>query len=161
MILSERRRREVRSTWGSLLTTNLRGALRCRAAIFVVKEKEVKAKHQQIISGVSLLAYHLANYIWDLISYLPSLVITLAELYAFKISNYTEGVSARATIVVFVCFAPAVIAQTYMLSYLFRTHSAAQNVILFFNFVTGLILSITSFVLAIIDSTRPTELKLR
>jgi len=126
-----------------------------------VKEWEVKAKHQQIISGVSLLAYWLSNYIWDLVSYLAPMGITLLLLYAFRIDSYTTGEAAVATVLVFLTFAPAVAALTYLLSYSFTSHSAAQNAILFQNFLTGLILSITNLVLTIVNSTRPTALKLR
>lgn len=33
-------------------------------AAFVVKEREVKAKHQQIISGISIYAYWITTYVW-------------------------------------------------------------------------------------------------
>lgn len=130
-------------------------------AIFVVKEAEVKAKHQQIISGVSLLAYWLSNYIWDLFSYLAPMGITLVLLYAFGIDSYTKGQAALAMLLVLLSFAPAVASLTYLLSFMCKSHSAAQNGILFQNFLTGLILSITNLVLTIVNSTRPTALKLR
>ena len=130
-------------------------------AIFIVKETESKAKHQQIISGVSLLAYWLANFAWDVLSWLPPLGITLALMYAFQISSYTTGQAAGAFVLLFVAFAPAATAFTYVWTFCFSSHSAAQTVILFLNFLTGLVLSIVSFVLSLIDSTRAINLKLR
>ena len=130
-------------------------------AIFIVKETESKAKHQQIISGVSLLAYWLANFAWDVLSWLPPLAITLALMYAFQISSYTTGEAAGAFVLLFVAFAPAATAFTYVWTFCFSSHSAAQTVILFLNFLTGLVLSIVSFVLSLIDSTRAINLKLR
>jgi ATP-binding cassette subfamily A (ABC1) protein 3 len=130
-------------------------------AIFIVKETESKAKHQQIISGVSLLAYWLANFVWDVLSWLPPLGITLALMYAFQISSYTTGQAAGAFVLLFVAFAPAATAFTYVWTFCFSSHSAAQTVILFLNFLTGLVLSIVSFVLSLIDSTRAINLKLR
>ena len=38
-------------------------------ATFIVREREVKAKHQQLVSGVSIPAYWLAAFIWDNASY--------------------------------------------------------------------------------------------
>ena len=38
--------------------------------VFILKEKQIQAKHQQIVSGVSITAYWLANYALDLIKYL-------------------------------------------------------------------------------------------
>lgn len=39
-------------------------------AVFVVREREVKAQHQQLISGVSGAAYWLSTWIWDSCSYM-------------------------------------------------------------------------------------------
>jgi ATP-binding cassette subfamily A (ABC1) protein 3 len=33
-------------------------------ATYVVREREVKAKHQQMVSGVSIIAYWLSTWIW-------------------------------------------------------------------------------------------------
>jgi ATP-binding cassette subfamily A (ABC1) protein 3 len=38
-------------------------------AVYVVKEREVSAKHQQLISGVSIPAYWAATYAWDCANY--------------------------------------------------------------------------------------------
>ena len=38
-------------------------------ATFIVREREVKAKHQQLVSGVSIPAYWLATFVWDNITY--------------------------------------------------------------------------------------------
>ncbi|CAM9972242.1 unnamed protein product, partial [Phaeothamnion confervicola] len=54
-------------------------------------------------------------------------------------------------------YGPAVAAFTYCLSFLFSSHTAAQNAILLLNFITGLALMVTSFVLALIDRTRATN----
>jgi hypothetical protein len=44
-------------------------------AIFVVREREIKSKHIQTVSGVSLEAYWLANWAWDFVQCLiPSLI---------------------------------------------------------------------------------------
>ena len=40
-------------------------------AAFVVKERETKAMHQQLVSGVSVHAYWLGNWIWDQINLGP------------------------------------------------------------------------------------------
>ena len=33
-------------------------------ATFVVREREVKAKHQQLVSGISIPAYWIAAWLW-------------------------------------------------------------------------------------------------
>ena len=72
----------------------------------------------------------------------------------FGIDAYTKGQALLATALLFLLYGPAVAAQTYCLSYLFKSHSTAQNVILILNFISGLALMITSFVLDAIESTR-------
>jgi ABC-type multidrug transport system fused ATPase/permease subunit len=53
---------------------------------FVVREREVKAKHQQLISGVSIPAYWAANAAFDLASYLLPFILALVTLNAFGAS---------------------------------------------------------------------------
>jgi ATP-binding cassette subfamily A (ABC1) protein 3 len=38
-------------------------------ALFVVRERETKAKHLQVVSGVSFLSYWLSTWIFDFASY--------------------------------------------------------------------------------------------
>ena len=130
-------------------------------AIFVVKEREVKAKHQQVISGVSIYAYWFSTWVWDATSYLAPFGLTLALIYAFGIEAYTKGDGALGCALLFLLFGPAVSGFTYVSSFLFSSHSTAQNIILFQNFITGLCLMITSFVLGLFDKTRIINLQLK
>ena len=123
-------------------------------AIFVVRERETGAKHQQLISGVSLPAYWLATYLWDSVSYLIPSGLSILMFVAFGVEAYTTGESLTATALLFLLYGPAVAAQTYCFSYIFKSHSTAQNVVLLFNFLSGLALMITSFVLDALENTR-------
>ncbi|CAM9341769.1 unnamed protein product, partial [Choristocarpus tenellus] len=123
-------------------------------AIFVVKEREVKAKHQQVISGVSIVAYWVSTFLFDVVSYLVPCAVFIGLIYVFHVPSYTEGEGGVATILLFLLYGPAVAPFTYCISFLFKSHSSAQNMVLFLNFVTGLALMVTSFVLNLIESTR-------
>ena len=120
----------------------------------VVRERETGAKHQQLISGVSLPAYWLATYLWDAVSYLIPSGLSILMFVAFGVEAYTTGESLTATALLFLLYGPAVAAQTYCFSYLFKSHSTAQNIVLLFNFLSGLALMITSFVLDALENTR-------
>lgn len=61
----------------------------------------------------------------------------------------------------FVLFGPAVASFTYLTSFFFKSHSTAQLVIMFGNFLTGLCLMIVSFVLSSINSTQSLAVDLR
>jgi ATP-binding cassette subfamily A (ABC1) protein 3 len=130
-------------------------------AVFVVKEREVKAKHQQVISGVSIYAYWVSTFFWDTISYLPTALLVIAIMYAYGIEAYTKGPAASAIVVLVLLYGPATAAFTYIISFLFVSHSTAQVAVMFFNFVTGLCLMVVSFVLTTIPSTSEDNLKLR
>ena len=46
-------------------------------AVFVVRERETKAKHQQVVSGVSLSAYWVSSWLWDYCSFLIPMALSL------------------------------------------------------------------------------------
>ncbi len=130
-------------------------------AVFVVREREIKAKHQQIISGVSLSAYWTSTFVWDTLSYLPTALLVLAIIYAFGIDAYTQGDGVGALATVLILFGPSVAAFTYLTSFAFDSHSTAQVMVMFCNFIVGLCLSIVSFVLMNISSTSSISPSLR
>ncbi len=130
-------------------------------ATFVVKEREVKAKHQQIISGVSIYAYWCSTWVWDTVSFMPTAALVIAVCWAYNIKSYTEGDAGGAFALLIIMFGPAVASFTYLLSYLFTSHSSAQIIIMFFNFMTGLCLMVVSFVLTAIPSTTELNMSLR
>jgi hypothetical protein len=59
--------------------------------VFVVKEREVKSKHQQVISGVSIYAYWISTYLWDCLSYLPTAGLVILVLYVFQVKAFVTG----------------------------------------------------------------------
>lgn len=130
-------------------------------ASFIVKEREVKAKHQQIISGVSIYAYWCSSFVWDIISYLPTVALVMIIVAAFGVDNYIKNNGGVATFLLFLLYGPAVAAFTYLISFLFRSHSTAQLIVMFFNFLSGLCLMVVSFVLSTIASTQSVAVDLR
>lgn len=59
--------------------------------VFLVKERQAthNAKHQQLISGVSLPAFWLSNYVWDPMMYIVPFVAAIVLIKAFDISALT------------------------------------------------------------------------
>ena len=133
--------------------------------VFIVKEREEahNCKHQQLVSGVSIPAFWAANYIWDMLVYLVPASAALILIQAFDITSLTgSGTgcvracttdSFASVVVLFLLFGLAIIPFTYLLSFVFREHSAALNITLMINFVLGVVLLSVSFVLDIIEST--------
>ncbi|KAG7398223.1 ATP-binding cassette sub- A member 12 [Phytophthora boehmeriae] len=104
--------------------------------VYLVREKEAahNSKHQQLVSGVSLTAFWLANYLWDL-------MICTSETFP-------------AVIVLFILFGFAICPFTYCLSFLFKEHAASQTFTMKINFVLGVVLMIVSYILDVIESTK-------
>jgi hypothetical protein len=130
-------------------------------ATFVVRERETKATHQQIISGVSIWAYWWSTYVFDTLSYLLTVALVEMALWAYQVDVFTHGHSGLTALTLFLLFGPSVAAFTYICSHLFSSHSTAQIVVMFMNFVTGLGLVITAFVLSGIELTRTQSVWLR
>eukprot|EP00897_Mesotaenium_endlicherianum_P001210 jgi/Mesen1/1116/ME000123S00292 len=123
-------------------------------AITIVKEREVKAKHQQLVSGVSVLAYWVSNYVWDCITYILPVALAMALFFCFNIQEFIGAETLVPTTLIVVGYGPAVAGLTYCLTFFFTDHSIAQNVVLLVHFFTGLILMVTSFIMGLITATQ-------
>ena len=56
-----------------------------------MKEKEFNIKHQQLVSGVSILAYWVSNYFVDFIKYLIPGVFCAGMVKAFKLKSFIDS----------------------------------------------------------------------
>lgn len=123
-------------------------------ATFIVREREVKAKHQQLVSGVSIPAYWLAAWLWDNFSY--QLTVWMIVLLVSIFPN-TESLSGARTIGptigLLILFGTAVSGFTYFASFFFSTPSGAQIGLIFLIFILGLVLTIVGLVLRQIPET--------
>ncbi|KAF1787671.1 P-loop containing nucleoside triphosphate hydrolase [Phytophthora cactorum] len=130
--------------------------------VFLVKEKQAEhnSKHQQLVSGVSLPAFWLSNYIWDFVMYLFPCACALILINLFEISALTgqdcdscSSATFPAVILLFILFGLAVCPFTYCLSFLFKEHASAQTYTIVLNFMIGVVLMLTSFILDMFGST--------
>ncbi|MED6170830.1 ATP-binding cassette sub- A member 1 [Stylosanthes scabra] len=122
-------------------------------AVSIVKEREVKAKHQQLISGVSVLSYWASTYIWDFVSFLFPASFAIILFYIFGLDQFVGGVSLLPTTVMLLEYGLAIASSTYCLTFFFFDHTVAQNVVLLIHFFTGLILMVISFIMGLIPNT--------
>ncbi|KAF1329508.1 Abc transporter a family member 1, partial [Globisporangium splendens] len=131
--------------------------------VFLVKERQAEhnAKHQQLVSGVSLSAFWLSNYIWDLMIYAVPFTAAIIMIKAFDISSMTGSSDCQActsstfpaVILLFFLFGLAICPFTYCMSYLFKDHASSQTYTIMINFIIGVVLLVTSFIMDIVDST--------
>lgn len=123
---------------------------------YVVREREShhNSKHQQLISGVSILAYWTANLMWDMCIYAAPLSLSMFFLWFFDIEVFVKDSALAATFLAFLAYGLAIAPFSYLLSFLFSKHTSAQILCLVINFFTGLLLMITSFILSQIEDTK-------
>ncbi|CAJ1347857.1 unnamed protein product, partial [Effrenium voratum] len=123
---------------------------------YVVREREAhhNSKHQQLISGVSIFAYWTSNFLWDVCLYVLPLGFTMLFLRLFGISAFVDHGAFWASFVVFAGYGLAIAPFSYLLSFLFAKHTSAQIISLVVNFLTGLLLMLTSYILNLIQSTK-------
>ncbi|RLN98523.1 hypothetical protein BBJ28_00023418 [Nothophytophthora sp. Chile5] len=132
--------------------------------VFLVKEKQSdhNSKHQQLVSGVSLGAFWLSNFIWDFMTYLVPCAAAIILIKAFNIDSMTGSAACNsctsetfpAVIIMLLLFGLAICPFTYCLSYLFKEHANSQTYTIMINFVIGVVLMVVSFILDVIESTQ-------
>lgn len=104
---------------------------------FVVKEREERCKHQQIVSGMSIYAYWFGNFVFDMCVYLVVGGFAAGMCSAFQIKSLTEGDAIYATWIIFVLFGTSNLPFSYIVSYLFTDYGNSQAAGYFWNFVAG------------------------
>lgn len=122
-------------------------------AVPIVKEREVKAKHQQLISGVSVLSYWSSTYIWDFVSFLFPSSFAIILFYIFGLDQFIGRGCVLPTVLMLLEYGLSVASLTYCLTFFFSDHTMAQNVVLLVHFFTGLILMVISFIMGLIQTT--------
>mmetsp|Transcript_331 Transcript_331/g.689 ORF Transcript_331/g.689 Transcript_331/m.689 type:complete len:1928 (+) Transcript_331:176-5959(+) len=122
--------------------------------VFMVKEKENKSKHIQLVSGVSPHAFWMATWLWDYMCYQIPLWFTIGTLKYFDIKSLIEGDNFQAVLYLFLLYGPAMAGFCYCCSFYFKSHTNAQIFVIFFSFLTGFLLAIAAFFMQIIESTR-------
>jgi len=124
---------------------------------YIVREREVKAKHQQFVSGVSIPAYWISTFLFDIISYQPTVWMIIILIAAFPNTKLLSGLKHHqlaAVIGLFQLFGTSITGFSYIVSIFFNSPSTAQIATIFLVLILGFILSIVGFVLRILSDTR-------
>ena len=96
----------------------------------IVSERINNSKHLMRISGVSIFAYWLINFFFELVKYYFTAGICLLILWAF-------GFVPSYLYIFYLLYGPPMISITYFFSFLFNSEAAAQNFVILFNLVIG------------------------
>ena len=123
------------------------------SAVFVVKERAVKAKHLQLVSGASASAYWAATFLWDFIMYvLMHTGVVMAVFAAYGEPAFVGSTAqAAAVALLLIAYGAASLPLVYCYSYLFEGHSTAQVSIMIFNIVAGFVAVIAHLIMQYLD----------
>ena len=113
----------------------------------IVKEKVNNSKHLMRVSGINIAAYWIVNYIFELFKCYFTCGICLILLLAFKFyKNYLY--------IIYICYGPAIVSFTYIISFLFESESGAQNGTILLNFLLGALGSVVILILRSLDNVK-------
>ena len=112
----------------------------------IIREKEKNTKHLQIVSGISLLAYWLSNFIFELIKYFTTGAICLGLMSAF--SQCTSEMW-----LIYFCYGISMVPFTYLFTFIFSIEATAQNFVILLNFLFGALGGSIIFIIRIAAST--------
>jgi ATP-binding cassette, subfamily A (ABC1), member 3 len=106
--------------------------------MYVVKEREVGAKHQQTVSGVSTSAYWTTNFLYDSASSLLPAALAVAVVYGFSVGSLTQTAMNKLAgfVLPVVLYGPASASFSYVLSHAFSSHSTAQAAMVMVNIIS-------------------------
>ena len=123
-------------------------------AAFVVRERAVGAKLQQLASGCGAVAYWVAAFAWEMLNH-TAVVLACMILFAIFQIDVLIGTSDKAfgIFLLLILYGLAVTPLSFVYSFLFESHAAAQVAIACANFVTGFCLVTASFIMSVTPST--------
>lgn len=120
--------------------------------LFLVKEREVGIKHQEIISGMSIPAYWLSEFLWDTIIYVIVVAIELFLMWAYDMDDYLEDGKAVALLLLLFLYGTASTGFISCIQYLFKSHTIGLIITLFIN-ILCVIMELASFIMTAIEDT--------
>ncbi|KAG1667013.1 ATP-binding cassette sub-family A member 17 [Nymphon striatum] len=57
--------------------------------VFLVKEKAIRMKHLQVVSGVNLVTFWVTAFMWDFVNFIIPSIVMLLMFFVFNIEDYT------------------------------------------------------------------------
>ncbi|KAK6167985.1 hypothetical protein SNE40_021899 [Patella caerulea] len=116
-------------------------------SVFLIKERQVGAKHLQKVSGVGTLVYWLSNITWDFINYMMPCILIVIVFASFGNDEFVSGSNLSYVFLILFVYGIAIIPYVYMLQFLFKTPPGGMAAILILNVLSGIITVMAVFIL--------------
>ena len=105
--------------------------------LFLIRERAIKAKHSQFVSGVHSLNFWLSTFTWDFINFLIPCVLLILTFAAFSMDAYTVDGHWLMILLLFALYGWAMLPFMYLLSFIFNVPSAGFVWLTMFNILSG------------------------
>ena len=112
---------------------------------YLVVERNTQLKHVQVITGMRLTSYWIANFIFDSVKLYITIATTITLFYMFDQSY-------KSAEWIFAAFPFGIMPFTYVMSFLFTADSAAQTFTMFCHMVIILAFSTLIFILRVVPN---------
>ena len=106
-------------------------------ALFIVREREVRAKHSQLVSGGSVPQYWMSTFVWDMFNYIIPCILLLIIFASFDIHAYCDGHRLGLLLFLLFLYGWASLPLMYNLSRLFSIPASAFVWLSMFNLFSG------------------------
>lgn len=105
--------------------------------LFYVRERVIKSKHLQFVSGIKFHIFWSVSFLCDLISFVGTIVGIIATLVFLQEEGFqTSGDLARIFVILF-CFGFSMLPMMYFASYWFDVPSTGYTRMALLNLLTG------------------------
>jgi len=125
---------------GMAIAVNLQFGMSFLAAsfvLFLIRERSIKSKHCQFVSGASSVTFWSATFVWDVINYLVPCAGILVAYAAFDVQAFVGDGRFLDLLLLMLLYAWAVLPFMYLLSFIFTVPSSGYVWLTMFNILSG------------------------
>ncbi|XP_065674630.1 ATP-binding cassette sub-family A member 2 isoform X2 [Hydra vulgaris] len=119
--------------------------------VYLVEDRASKFKHLQIISGLNPIVYWLANFTWDMVSYLMPVFFAIVVFLIFDQKAYVSSQNFPATLLLFILYGWSITPMMYPMSFVFNVPSNAYIVMIIANLFVGVIGTVSTFIFDVVE----------
>ncbi|XP_013970044.1 phospholipid-transporting ATPase ABCA3-like isoform X10 [Canis lupus baileyi] len=125
--------------------------------LLTVTERITKAKHIQFVSGVSATNFWLSALLWDFLIFFIACCLLMMVFLLSGLDALTKNYRFLDTLFIFMLFGWAVIPFTYLISFLFSSHTSAYIKLVMFQYCAGVFSVILNVIVTEISGQKPSE----
>ncbi|EHB16945.1 ATP-binding cassette sub-family A member 7 [Heterocephalus glaber] len=119
--------------------------------LVLIEERVSRAKHLQLIGGLSPTLYWLGNFLWDMCNYLVTACIVVLIFLAFQQKAYVAPENLPALLLLLLLYGWSITPLMYPASFFFSVPSTAYVVLTCINLFIGINGSMATFVLELLS----------